>query len=429
MMKRRAFLAGAAALAAAGWVKPGMAKSDAKGRVVIAGAGAAGLSIASRVARQMPNATITIFDARRDHYFQPGWTLVGAGWWKPGQTVESNKRYIPSGVQWVEHNIIEFDPDANQVTDSTGKKHGYDWLFVATGLSLDYDQIEGMSPELIGVKGIASIYAGPDAALASSVVIDEYIQKGGVALFGRPATDMKCAGAPLKMTFITEDKARRAGRHNACKIKYAAHNQGIFAVPVVNKRVTEMFAERNIDIHYNHVIQAINPDAKTATYQTPDGLVTMDYDMIHVVPPMSAPRSVRQSPLAWQSGGQAAGGWVEVDRHTMRSPRYPNVFAVGDVAGVPKGKTAASVKFQVPVAVDHMIAAANGLDSSRIYNGYTSCPMVTGLGKAMLIEFDYDDNLVPSFPFIDPLKELWVSWFIEEKALLGTYRAMLRGYA
>ncbi len=428
-MKRRVFLAGAAALAASGWVQPGVAKSEARARVVIVGAGAAGLSVASRVARQMPNATITIFDARRDHYFQPGWTLVGAGWWKPGQTVESNQRYIPSGVQWVQQNVIEFDPDANRVTDASGQKHSYDWLFVTTGLSLDYDQIEGMSADLIGLKGIASVYASPQAALASSRVIDEYIDKGGVALFGRPATDMKCAGAPLKMTFITEDKARRAGRHTACKIKYAAHNQGIFAVPVVNTRVTEMFAQRNIDIYYNHVIKAIDPDARKATYQTPDGLVTLDYDMIHVVPPMSAPPSVRNSPLPWQTGPMAAGGWIEVDRYTMRSPRFPNVFAIGDVAGVPKGKTAASVKFQVPVAVDHMIAAANGLDSPRRYNGYTSCPMVTGLGRAMLIEFDYEDNLVPSFPFIDPLKELWISWFIEEKALLGTYRAMLRGYA
>ena len=125
----------------------------------------------------------------------------------------------------------------------------------------------------------------------------------------------------------------------------------------------------------------------------------------------------------------AADGWIEVDPATMRSKRYPNVFAVGDVAGVPRGKTAASVKWQAPVAVDHMVAAVQGKTSPRIYNGYTSCPMVTKLGAAMLIEFDYEGKLVQSFPFIDPLKELWVSWMIEEKALRGTYRAMLRGYA
>ncbi len=67
------------------------------------------------------------------------------------------------------------------------------------------------------------------------------------------------------------------------------------------------------------------------------------------------------------------------------------------MAGVPRGKNAASVKFQGPVAVNHMIAAANGLASPKVHNGYTSCPLLTGLGKAMLIEFDYAGNLTPSF--------------------------------
>lgn len=428
-MDRRKFLVGAAALSAAGWSSAPSAQSQAKVNVVVAGAGAAGLSVASRLARQMPNATITIFDARKDHYFQPGWTLVGAGWWAPSQTVDATAGYIPAGVKWVQQNIAEFDPVANTVTDASGQKHRYDWLFVTTGLSLDYDRIDGMSRDLIGKNGIASIYAGPEAAGASAAVIAAFVQKGGVALFGRPATEMKCAGAPLKMTFITDDNARRAGRRGNCKIIYAAHNQALFAVPPVNEKVKQLFSERSIEALYSHVITAIDPQARRATYRTPNGAVTLDYDMIHVIPPMSAPTSVKNSPLPWQTGPNAADGWIEVDQKTLRSPRFPNVFALGDVAGVPRGKTAASVKWQVPVAVDHMVAAVRGQQSPRVYNGYTSCPLVTGLGKAMLIEFDYAGNLTPSFPFIDPLKELWVSWFIEEKALLGTYRAMLRGYA
>jgi sulfide:quinone oxidoreductase len=426
---RRTFLVGAAALSAAGWGAAPQAMAAARAHVVIAGAGAAGLSIAARVARQMPNAQITIFDSRQDHYFQPGWTLVGAGWWQPGQTVESTRGYIPKGVTWVEQNIAEFDPESNTVTDGAGKKYRYDWLFVTTGLSLDYDRIEGMDQQLIGQNGIASVYAGPKAAASSHRVITEYLNSGGVALFGRPATEMKCAGAPLKMTFITDDLARRAGVRHKCEIVYTAHNQTLFAVAPVDVKVKGMFAQRGITTRYDHVITAIDPMAKRATYRTPNGAVALDYDMIHVIPPMSAPQAVRNSPLPWQSGANAADGWIEVSPESLRSPRYPNVFAVGDVAGVPRGKTAASVKFQVPVAVDHMIAAANGLASPKIYNGYTSCPLVTGLGKAMLIEFDYAGNLTPSFPFIDPLQELWISWFIEEKALLGTYRAMLRGYA
>ncbi len=403
--------------------------SDTRAHIVIAGAGAAGLALASRLRRSMPNATITIIDAKKEHHFQPGFTLVGAGIWSPAQVTERNEDYMPRGVEWVEAAIAEFDPDANAVVTTTGQRIDYDFLLVATGLKLNYEAIEGMDASLIGRDGIASIYAGPEQARASSTAIDRFIETGGVGLFGRPAGEMKCAGAPLKITFITDDKARSKDRRGAVELIYNAHNPAVFAVEPVNDKVREMFAARNIAVNYSHVLKAIDPGAKQATYATESGDVTLDYDFIHVVPPMRAPDAVKNSPLPWQEGALAADGWIEADKATLRHPRYANVFAVGDIAGVPRGKTAASVKWQVPVVVDNLVAETAGRTPQAIYNGYTSCPMVTGIGKAMLIEFDYDGNLIPSFPFIDPLKELWVSWLIEEKGLLGAYRAMLRGRA
>ncbi len=240
---------------------------------------------------------------------------------------------------------------------------------------------------------------------------------------------MKCAGAPLKITFITDDQARRANRRDAVKIEYFAHNHTLFSVPVVDKHVIGMFAERDINIHYHHRLVAIDAARKEATYQTQEGRVTLPFDFIHVVPPMRAPDAVMKSPLGWQEGNFAADRWLEVDKAHLNHRRYANVFGIGDINGVPKGKTAASVKWQVPVVADNLINAIQERGSTAVYNGYTSCPMVTGLGKAMLVEFDYDDNLTPSFPFIDPLKELWVSWVIEEFALKATYYAMLHGRA
>lgn len=430
-MERRQFLVGAAALASVGLgTQAAQAQtSDSRARVVIAGAGAAGLALASRLRRAMPNATITIIDAKKEHHFQPGFTLVGAGVWSPAHVTERNADYMPRGVEWIEAAVAEFDPEANAVTTTAGQRIDYDFLLVATGLKLNYDAIEGMDVSLIGRDGIASIYAGPDQARASAAAIDSFIDAGGVGLFGRPAGEMKCAGAPLKITFITDDKARSRGRRGSVELIYNAHNPAVFSVAPVNDKVAEMFAGRDIAVNYSHVLKAIDPGAKQATYATEGGDVTLDYDFIHVVPPMRAPDAVLASPLPWQDGALAADGWIEADKATLRHPRYPNVFAVGDIAGVPRGKTAASVKWQVPVVVDNLVAETAGRAPQAIYNGYTSCPMVTGIGKAMLIEFDYDGNLVPSFPFIDPLKELWVSWLIEEKGLLGAYRAMLRGRA
>jgi sulfide:quinone oxidoreductase len=430
-MKRREFLTGAAALAASGLIA-GEAQaqtSEARARIVIAGAGAAGLALAARLRRQMPNATVTLIDAKKEHHFQPGYTLVAAGIWSPEHVTERNEDYMPRGVTWIEQAVAEFDPDAKVVVTSAGQRVSYDFLFVATGLMLDYRAIAGMDASLIGKNGIASIYAGPAQAAASAAAIDRFIESGGVGLFGRPAGEMKCAGAPLKVTFVADDKARRKGRRGALKMIYNAHNPAVFAVPPVHEKVKALFAERGVAVNYSHVLKAIDPGAKRATYATPSGDVTLGYDFIHVVPPMRAPDAVRNSPLPWRQGPLAADGWVEADKATLRHPRYPNVFAVGDIAGVPRGKTAASVKWQVPVVVDNLVAETAGRAPSKTYNGYTSCPMVTGIGKAMLIEFDYDGKLIPSFPFIAPLEELWVSWLIEEKGLKGAYRAMLRGRA
>lgn len=430
-MNRRNFIAAslAAAVTGVGVSAAHAQTSSANVNIVVAGAGAAGLSLVSRLRRNLPNATITLIDAKKEHHFQPGLTLVGAGLWVPDRIIENNATYVPQGVNWLQEAVAEFDPDSNTVVTQSGQRLKYDFLFVATGLALDYAAIDGMSTDLIGQRGIASIYAGPSYAQKSAKTIDDFINTGGIGLFGRPATEMKCAGAPLKITFITDDKARINKQRAGIEMIYNAHNDTVFSVAPVDAKVKELFSQRDIAINESHNLIAVDSEGKVATYQTPDGRVDLDYDLLHVVPPMRAPEAVRNSPLPWQNGPLASDGWVEVDKSSLRHLRFPNVFAVGDIAGVPRGKTAASVKFQVPIAIEHLVAELNGSTSSEAYNGYTSCPMVTRIGRAMLIEFDYDGTLIRSFPFIDPLEELWVSWMIDEKALIGTYRAMLRGRA
>ena len=149
-----------------------------------------------------------------------------------------------------------------------------------------------------------------------------------------------------------------------------------------------------------------------------------------MIPPQVAPDVIRNSDLAWQTGKWASQGWVEVDKDNLQHTRYPEIFTVGDISGVPKGKTAASVKWQVPVVEDHLVSMIDGKEGTAVYNGYTSCPLITRIGRAMLIEFDYKNNLTPSFPgIIAPLEELWISWLMKEVALKATYNAMLRGKA
>ncbi|WP_029008187.1 NAD(P)/FAD-dependent oxidoreductase [Azospirillum halopraeferens] len=409
---------------------PNAPKVKTGARIVIAGAGAAGLTAASRLAARLDGATITLIDRRKEHFYQPGFTLVAGGLKPHGYVVSTTAQYVPAGVTLVEEQVAEFDPDANAVVTDTGKRIAYDYLIVATGLHLDYASIDGMDTALIGKNGLGSIYAGPAAAEATWKEMTRFSERGGVGLFGRPATEMKCAGAPLKYTFITDDYLRRHGTRGKSELIYAAQNKTLFSVPIVSEKVRMLFRDRGVKVAYDHVMTAIDPGRKVATYATPNGPVEIGYDFVNVVPPMRAPAAVRNSPLRWQEGVWSGDGWMEVSKDSLRHVRYPNVFGVGDIAGVPKGKTAASVKWQVPVAVDHLVASIEGRVATSVYNGYTSCPLITQLGRAMLVEFDYDNNLTPSFPgVIAPLEELWVTWVMKTIALKPTYLAMLRGNA
>jgi sulfide:quinone oxidoreductase len=344
--------------------------------------------------------------------------------------VSATADYLPPGVEWVQERVAEFDPEGNRVVTESGKELPYDFLVVAVGLKLDYDAIAGMDVTRIGQNGLGSVYHSPAKAEATWRALSEFADRGGVGVFGRPATEMKCSGAPLKYTFISDDHLRRRGNRGQAELIYNAHNKTLFSVPIVHEKTRMLFQDRGIKIQYDHVLRAIDLDRRIATFTIPGGVEELKYDFINVIPPMRAPDAVRNSTLRWQEGPFASDGWMEVDKGNLRHQRYPNVFGVGDVAGVPKGKTAASVKWQVPVAVDHLIATITGAQSNAVYNGYTSCPLITRLGRAMLVEFDYQDNLAPSFPgVIAPLEELWVTWVIKTMALKPTYLAMLRGRA
>jgi sulfide:quinone oxidoreductase len=431
-MNRRAvlgLLAGSAAAASLGARPARAAKVPTSARIVILGAGAAGAAMANRLTDRLEGAKITLIDGRPEHWYQPGFTLIAAGLKPAGYSVSTTGEWLPSGAELIDEYAAEIDPEAMRVTTVGGTAVDYDFLIVATGLTLDWGAIDGFSLDMVGQNGIGAVYGGPEYAAKTWAAMDRFTDEGGQAVFLRPATEMKCAGAPLKYAFLTEDYAQRKGNRGKVEITYAANNKSLFGVPIVAEKVRMLYEERGIDVVHDHVLKAIDPGRKMLTFETPEGLKDLPYDFTNVIPPMRAPEVIRNSPLPW-ADKWTDQGWVEVDQATLRHRRYPEVFAVGDVAGVPKGKTAASVKWQVPVIEDHLVAEISGGEGTEVYDGYTSCPLITRVGRAMLIEFDYNNNLVPSFPgMIAPLEELWISWLMKEVALKPTYNAMLRGKA
>ncbi|MEZ5752615.1 MAG: FAD/NAD(P)-binding oxidoreductase [Paracoccaceae bacterium] len=430
---RRAFFALAAAGGAAAALSTSEATAQAvttNARIVIIGAGAAGTALANRLVRRLEGAQITLIDPRAEHLYQPGLSLVAAGLKPASYVLSRTTDWLPDGVTLVSERVAAVDPEVQSVTTDGGQTLNYDFLIVAPGLVLDHDAIEGFSLDIVGQGGIGALYAGPEYAARTWEAASRFIEEGGRGIFTRPATEMKCAGAPLKHTFLIDDRLRRAGNRGAAEIVYAAPQTSLFGVPIVAEKVRMLFGDRGIGFTQQRNLHAIDAGRKIATFVDADGAShEEDYDYMHVIPPQRAPDFVVQSGLAW-ADRWTDQGWVDCDQATLRHNRYDNIWALGDVAGVPKGKTAASVKWQVPVVEDHLIAALQGREGTETYNGYTSCPLITRIGRAMLVEFDYNNNLTPSFPgIIAPLEELWISWLMKEVALKATYNAMLRGRA
>ena len=430
---RRAWLAGMSgagiALAAGAASPPAHAARVAtKAHIVIAGSGLAGLALAHRLTKMLDGAKVTVIDAKEEHNYQPGYTLVATGVWPVSKVIDQNADFMPAGVEWVKDMVAEFDPAANAVVTASGQRIAYDYLIVAVGTHQDWAQIEGMDVQAIGQNGLTSVYPSSGAAVATWAVMDAFRKKGGKAVMTLPSTALKCAGAPLKMAFMLRDRLAQSGTLDQSEVMFYSALGNVFGVKTVNDNVLERWKDLGIGLETHQALKSIDIGARRATFANPEGVATeVAYDFIHVTPPMRAPDAVKNSDLAWKEGPMAASGWLEVDKATLQHRRYPNVFGLGDINGTPRGKTAATVKKSAPIVAQHVVDLIAGRTPGETFDGYTSCPMIVREGSAMLIEFDYDGNLTPSLPMIEPLQESYFAWLMKVWMLKPAYMATLKG--
>jgi sulfide:quinone oxidoreductase len=172
----------------------------------------------------------------------------------------------------------------------------------------------------------------------------------------------------------------------------------MFSVPKYAEALDALRQKRGITGLFQHQLTCIDSSKKQATFRdlTSGKCLIKDYDLLHVTPPQQALKVIATSPLADESSG-----FVKVDSATLQHKDYPNVFAIGDSAGLPTSKTAAAISSQAPVLVDNLIATMDGTKLNSAYQGYSSCPLLTGHGELMLCEFKYGGEPAETFaPFL-----------------------------
>lgn len=392
-------------------------------QIVVVGGGTAGITVTAQLLAQQRSLDIAILEPSNQHYYQPAWTLVAGGCMPFAETVKSEQSCIPAGATWIQEAVAQFEPDQNSVVTQAGTRISYDYLIVCPGIQLDWEKIAGLK-EALGKNGVCSNYLVGGADYTWELI---NTFKGGNALFTFPATPIKCAGAPQKIMYLADECFRRNGVRQQTQINYCTATLKIFGVPLFVPALTKVVERKGIALKVLHNLKAIDASAKKAIFDvTQDDKteeVALPYDFIHVTPPMSAPDFIKSSPLAVEG----PGGWVDVHKFTLQHNRYPNIFSLGDASSLPNSKTAAAIRRQAPVVVHNLLAVMRKQQLEAQYNGYSCCPLITGYGKTIMAEFDYDGKAYPSFP-LDPTQERASMWFLKRHVLPWVYwNRMLKG--
>ncbi|XP_030560753.1 sulfide:quinone oxidoreductase, mitochondrial [Drosophila novamexicana] len=393
-------------------------------KVLVVGGGSGGCAMAAKLSSRLGRNKVIVVEPADTHYYQAMFTLIGGGMKRLEQSQKPMSQVLPKKAKWLREAAIEFDPDSNTVKTTGGNTIKYDMLLIATGLQLNYNKIPGLEEALAIPNGkVSSIY--------SPMYVDRVYDclrniEGGNAIFTYPSSPVKCPGAPQKIVYISEHYFRKTGKRDKINVIYNTALPVLFGVKHYADALWPIVKKRNITVNTRRNLIEVKPGQDIAVFQNLDNPAECfeeKYSMLHAVPPMSAPEALTRCKQLINEAG-----FVDVDQSTLQHTKYKNVFAIGDSSGSPNSKTAAAAAAQSPVVFRNMIAALNGKPLRDVYDGYASCPLVTGYNSVILAEFDYNLTPLETFP-VAQNKERY-SMFIMKKDLMPLlyWKLMLPGY-
>ncbi|ORY47103.1 FAD/NAD(P)-binding domain-containing protein [Leucosporidium creatinivorum] len=373
-------------------------------RFLIVGGGTAGTTVAAQLqrafkseGRALGEGEVAVVDGAEKHHYQPGWTLVGSGLAPLSNMSRPLASLIPQGVKLYKQDVKTFEPENNKVKTSGEDEISYDYLIVAPGLKTSFAAIPGLTEAL-----------QDPASKVSTIYKEDSVEKvwrdiqgfegggrsspnplGSSSALERPRRSCGWYGSPLLGPFSAPSTPalsqwKKDGKREKTDIAFATGGPAMFAVPKYAAALESLRKERNVEGLFNHNLVKIDGKNKKATFAKADGTtVEESYDLLHVTPPQCPPEFIKESPLA------DAAGWVSVNPSTTQHTKYPNVFSLGDASSMPNSKTAAAITAQAPVLVDNLRALVDGKELKAVYDGYASCPLLTGHNELMLAEFKY----------------------------------------
>ncbi|XP_049579398.1 sulfide:quinone oxidoreductase, mitochondrial [Syngnathus scovelli] len=389
-------------------------------KMLVLGGGSGGIAMSARMKRMLGAENVAVVEPSEMHYYQPLWTLVGAGAKSLATSGRPTSSVMPSGVKLVKSKVEEINPDANTVRTDDGSEIAYDYLIVALGLQLHFEKIKGL-PEGFEHPKLGSNYS-LETVDKTWAALQSF--KEGNAVFSFPNTPVKCAGAPQKIMYLSDAFLRKTGKRAKANIIYNTSLPVIFGVKKYADSLWDIVKQRDINVNLRQNLIEVRADKQEAIFENldkPGETTVIQYDMLHVTPPMGPNSVIKSSLLADE------GGWLDVDKDNLQHKKYPNVFGIGDCTNLPTSKTAAAVAAQSAVLNRTIKKILKNEKPDKKYDGYTSCPLVTSYNTVVLAEFDYNGEPLETFP-INQAKERRLMYHMKADVMPHLYwHGLLRG--
>ncbi|MET3771870.1 NAD(P)/FAD-dependent oxidoreductase [Arthrobacter nitrophenolicus] len=392
--------------------------------VVIIGGGNAGVSLAARLERYGVK-DVALIEPKDHHLYQPLFSHIAGGRASAKEAVRTQESVTPNGVTWIRDSAVDVDANANTVTLANGSTVAYGQLVVCPGLQYDWDAVPGLAEAVHSPHG-ASHYEFELAPKAWTLLSG---LTSGTAVFTMPAGPIKCGGASQKPMYLACDYWQEQGVLDKIRVVMVQPYPTVFGVPEVDRELDRKIAEYGIELWTNSELVSVDAAGQTANIRNIETgeQESLHYDVLNAVPPQSAPDWLKATDLP--AAGDK-GGFVEVDRQTLRHIRYPNVWALGDAAGTTNSKSGGSLRKQTKVLAKNLVAARKGKPLTRKYNGYSVCPFTVSRDTVVFAEFDDRYRPMPTIPRVPTWNESKLSWVVDRDMFPQIYwNLILKGRA
>jgi len=389
---------------------------------LILGAGTGGTMMANKLAKRLDlkEWKIIMVDKDETHYYQPGFLFLPFGYYKPEQVYQPKKKFVPTGVEYIVSDIELIEPEESRVTlTKDNQVIRYDQLLIATGTDIHPEEVEGM---LDGWrKNIFDYYT-----FEGSMALREFLKNfnGGRVVLNIKEMPIKCPVAPLEFMFLADSYFTHRGIRDKVELILSTPLTGAFTKPVSSKMLGEVLEKKNIQVEPEFDIMEV--DSANNLIRSYDGR-EIPYDLLVSIPTNMGSDVIKRSGM----GDDLY--FVPTDKETLRSEKYENVWVIGDAANLPASKAGSVVHYAAETLIENILSALEGKPLSAKFDGHSTCHIVSGFNKSLLIDFSYDTEpltgLYP-FPVVGPfplLKESWLNYIGKLSFKWIYWNIMLRG--